>query len=207
MIPTFVYSEITPNPDAMKFVADRLMVTGTYEFNDPDEVTGIPLLEKLFNFPFVTGLFISGNFISVTKNNLVEWGDVSGELREFIQNFLKENQWVIDDVKKSLEEMEQAAEQGDGQQLEDIEEQFSREDLNEVELKIVDLLDEYVRPAVEQDGGAIVFKNFEPEVGKLTVQMKGACNGCPSSTVTLKSGIEQLFHRMMPEVKEVVSEG
>lgn len=202
MIPSYVYSEITPNPNTMKFVADRMIVEGSYEFIEPEEVTGITLLERLYKFPFVDALFISGNFIAISKNDLVEWDDVTGELRTYIQDYLKEHQWVMEPRKE--QPTEDKTERGNQEDHKDV--QLNREELSEMETKIVDLLDEYVKPAVEQDGGAILFKHFEPSSGKLTVQMKGACNGCPSSTVTLKSGIEQLFNKMLPEVKEVVAE-
>ncbi len=195
-----VYTEITPNPASMKFVADIMLVNDgiAYEFKDPDEVKNAPLLAKLFNFPFVEGLFVSRNFITVTKNNLVAWEDVSTELREYVQDYLRNNDALFiapAGIALTHEKMPQ-------------DHPLSSQEIvlpqNETEQRIFDILEEYVKPAVDQDGGAIEFRSYQD--GILKVAMKGSCSGCPSSSVTLKAGIQQLFNKMMPEVKEVVAE-
>lgn len=195
MRPVSVYAEITPNPATMKYVSDIFLVDDhvAFEFKNPDEVKDAPLVERIFRFPFVESVFITKNFISVTKNDLIEWEDVTGELREYIQDYLRNNDRIFY-----------------GQEPKNIDVSHSTIDSNEVilpknetEQRIVDILEEYVRPAVEQDGGNIIFQSFEN--GVLKVILKGSCSGCPSSSITLKSGIQSLFERMMPEVKEVVA--
>ncbi len=200
MNPVNIYAEITPNPKTMKFVADVYLVqaNSSFEFKDPDDVKNSPLLERLFNFPFVQSIFVSDNFISVTKNDLVEWDDITLELREYIQDYLRKNNSLF-----TIENPEIF----DHQSQHKIESEELYDEVvaqNETEQKIMDILEEYVKPAVAQDGGNIVFKSFNE--GVLKVSMKGSCNGCPSSSVTLKSGIQQLFARMMPEVREVVED-
>ena len=193
--PTYVYTEMTPNPATMKFVADRLLVDeGTIiDYTEAKQTKGSSILaEQLFKFPFINGVFIMNNFISLTKAENVEWEMVSAELREFIQRHLMENKEIV-------------------QQLPVIEKPKNDDKLENTELtasefdaEIKSLLDEFVKPAVEGDGGAIDFKSFNN--GVVTVSLRGACSGCPSSTVTLKSGIENLLKSKIPAVKEVVAE-
>lgn len=200
-IPVAVYAESTPNPATMKFVANKLLIGNgaTIEYTSSQAAKDSPLASQLFNFPFVTGVFIAGNFITVAKNNLVEWMDVTLDLREFIKDFLSSGKEVIS-VSLTTENNENAktviSELTPGQDAE--------RPRTEIEHRIVELLEEYIRPAVEQDGGAIHFKSFEN--GTLKVVLRGACSGCPSSTVTLKAGIQGLFQRMLPEVKAVEAE-
>lgn len=196
MRPVSVYAEITPNPATMKYVADIFLADDntSFEFKSPDEVKEAPLLERIFRFPFVESVFLTKNFISITKNDLIEWEDVTGELREYIQDYLRKNDRIFyGEVvqKNSVTDSVVTPEEVVVPQ-------------NETEQKIVDILEEYVRPAVEQDGGNIIFKSFQD--GILKVTLKGSCSGCPSSSITLKSGIQSLFERMMPEVKEVVAD-
>lgn len=192
--PAVVYAEMTPNPQSMKYVANSMLIPagGMIEFNDPNKDTGSELLNRLLNFPFVDSVFVSGNFISVNKNNLVEWDDVVLELREYIQQYLNEDKPFFKEEPK-IEQMLNE----ESVKTEHVKPQ------NQKEEHIIMLLDEYVRPAVESDGGAINFVSYEEGVVK--VSMKGACSGCPSSTITLKNGIETLLKRMLPEIKEVVS--
>lgn len=200
-IPVAVYAESTPNPATMKFVANKLLIGNgaTIEYTSSQAAKDSPLASQLFNFPFVTGVFIAGNFITVAKNNLVEWMDVTLDLREFIKDFLSSGKEVIS-ASLTTENNENAktviSELTPGQDAE--------RPRTEIEHRIVELLEEYIRPAVEQDGGAIHFKSFEN--GTLKVVLRGACSGCPSSTVTLKAGIQGLFQRMLPEVKAVEAE-
>ena len=195
--PINVYAESTPNPATMKFVADKLMVEGghTVEYTDPDQVQDAPLAARLFNFPFVTGLFFAGNFVTVVKNDLVEWEDITQELREFIREFLNAGTPIFS---KPVEPMAANAGTQMGAAPTVV------KPTTETEHRTVEILEEYVRPAVEGDGGAIHFKSFKD--GILTVILRGACSGCPSSMVTLKGGIEGLMKRFLPEVQEVVAE-
>ncbi len=206
MIPTSLYTELTPNPNHLKFVADRLLTDASFEFDDPDQVVEYPLLAKLYNFPFIDGMFVHKNFLTLKKNDLVEWTDVSLELREYVLEYLQNNQWVI--APQENKEQKTKAELY-SKEITNKNKKSSKakpvEQLTDFELKIVDILDEYVKPAVQQDGGDIVFHDFDENDGVLTVEMKGACNGCPSSTQTLKQGIQGLFQKMLPEVKEVVA--
>jgi Fe-S cluster biogenesis protein NfuA len=198
--PAVVYAESTPNPSTMKFVANRLLVENdiTVEYNDLAQAKESPLAQKIFNFPFVKGVFMASNFISVTKNDLVAWDYVALELREFIQNYLFEGHPIFTNI---------PSQNADNHQNNEV---FSNtnyqhaEAKSEIDQRIIDLLEEYVRPAVEQDGGAIFFQSFQE--GTVTLSLKGACSGCPSSTFTLKAGIEGLLKRMIPEVNEVVAE-
>lgn len=193
-----VYTEMTPNPSTMKFVANKhLLTTGeSVEFTSLEEAKGFsPLAEELFNFPFVKGVFMASNFITVTKNEALSWDFVAMELREFIRVFLQDGKEVL--VKMPEPKPEPVVED-----KKDAEKKVYAP--SEYDEAIMNLLDEYVRPAVEGDGGAIEFRNFED--GVVTVLLKGSCAGCPSSTATLKGGIENLLMQHLPAVKEVVAE-
>jgi len=195
-IPISLYAEATPNPSVMKFTANKLLVDNNiYEFLNRAEAISSPLALELFGFPFVESVFISGNFVSVTKkHNNIEWSDIVLEMREFIRDFIADGGKVINEdapVKLKKDSIKHK---------EELKREFS-----DIEKKIADLLDEYVRPAVEQDGGFISLKKFEK--GIVTVSLQGACSGCPSSSMTLKSGIEGLLTKMMPdEVVEVIAD-
>ena len=194
-IPVSLYAESTPNPEVMKFTANKILVdTNIYEFMNRAEAIASPLALELFGFSFVESVFISNNFISVTKkSNSIEWADIVMEMREFIRDYLVDGGLVI-------KEDAAAKEVPTAQHKEELKREFTA-----TEQKIADLLDEYVRPAVEQDGGFISLKKFEN--GKVTVSLQGACSGCPSSNQTLKGGIEGLLRKMMPEeVNEVVAD-
>lgn len=196
-IPTIVYAEMTPNPATMKLVADRSIVNGDFiaEYLHWTDVKGTSLLaEKLYTFPFVKSLFFAGNFVTVTKIDDISWDYVTMELREFVLDFLKHNQFAV-------------LTQPEAKKIEESGEIVSAEHATpttEIEFKIIELLDEYVKPAVENDGGAIHFKSFEN--GKVHLALRGACSGCPSSKLTLKGGIETLLKQHLPEVQEVVAE-
>ena len=196
-VPVTVYVEMTPNPSTMKFVANKyLLMTGdSAEFNSKEEAKGYsPLAEELFQFPFVKSIFIAANFVTIAKYDNVSWDFVAMGLREFIKNWLAEAKDVLimmptpkavtktDDESQPLKTFEPS----------------------EYDDAIRALLDEYVRPAVENDGGAIDFVGFEE--GTVTVALRGSCSGCPSSTATLKGGIENLLKQHLPEVKEVVAQ-
>lgn len=194
-LPYMIYAEMTPNPASMKFVANRALVEGdkVYEFQQEDQAEVSPLAQRLFSFPFVKAVFFSQNFITLTKMEGVEWDEVHIELRDYIANYLNSGHDLLTaTAEASNTESEEIG----------ITDHFDAG--TPTEEKIIEILDDYVRPAVEGDGGAIHFKSFVD--GTLTVVLKGSCSGCPSSTVTLKAGIQGLFERMLPEVKEVVAE-
>ena len=205
-IPVVVYAESTPNPATMKFVANKLLIENgqTVEYTSPPEAKVSPLGSMLFNFPFVTGIFIAGNFISVTKNNLAEWMDITLDLREQIRDFISSGNDFLSQPSSREEKTPTAAPSLHGEPESPRQPIIQNEGKTEIEKRIVELLEEYIRPAVEQDGGAIHFKSFDN--GTLKVVLRGSCSGCPSSTVTLKAGIQGLFSRMLPEVTEVVAE-
>ena len=197
-LPFMIYAEVTPNPATMKFVANHLLAENgnVYEFKSESEAGPSPFAQRLFSFPFVTAVFIAQNFITISKMDGIEWDEVMLEIREYMSNYLNAGQPVLSESAKSIAM--------DVDSIEDIGQTDHNLADGPIEEQIVEILDDYVRPAVEGDGGAIHFKSFDE--GKLTVVLKGACNGCPSSTVTLKSGIQALFDRMLPEVKEVIAE-
>jgi Fe-S cluster biogenesis protein NfuA len=188
--PHSIYAESTPNPATMKFVSNRYLVIDgqVYEYGLDDDASNSPLAERLLNFPFISKVFIASNFVALTKTDIIEWQDVIHQLRDFLANFLNDNGVV---VKVSASELKK--EDTESTELTTP----RREDLEGIEAKIADILDEYVRPAVEGDGGAIHFHSYDN--GKVSVVLKGACSGCPSSTMTLKSGIENMLKEMLPQ--------
>ena len=198
-IATTVYAESTPNPKVMKFVVNRAIVTGdSVEYMNIDEAVDSPLATKLFHFPFVKEVFIARNFVSITKYETMEWDDLVMEIREFIRDFLSSGGLV-------LKEKPEASQPKDATPTEPLDVQLEpSKDLDEVETRIVEILDEYVAPAVESDGGNIKFISFKE--GTVSVLLQGACSGCPSSTVTLKQGIENILKKMLPTlIEEVVA--
>tara|TARA_B100000809_G_C15057670_1_gene501217 strand:- start:20 stop:649 length:630 start_codon:yes stop_codon:yes gene_type:complete len=198
--PYTMYAEMTPNPNTMKFVANRWLVTNdkSYEVLANERVgSPSPLAEALFNFPFVNGVFIAGNFVTITKSESVEWQDIMIEMRDFVSEFLNTEGNVIIREEFLNGEVEVPVVSGG----DDSEVATAKTDLTDFDKKIIEILDEYIKPAVEGDGGAIEFHSYED--GLVKVVLKGACSGCPSSTATLKGGIESLLKSMLPEVKEV----
>jgi Fe-S cluster biogenesis protein NfuA len=195
-VPVTVYTEMTPNPTTMKFVANKyLLATGdSVEFSNKNETKGFsPLADELFNFPFVKNVFIAANFITITKTDNVPWDFITMELREFIKGWITNGGEILIQMPA---QKQQLVENVEGKPFKDF-------NPTEYDDPIRALLDEYVRPAVENDGGAIDFLGFED--GKVTVVLKGSCAGCPSSTATLKGGIENLLKQHLPEVQEVVA--
>jgi len=179
-----IYLESNPNPNSLKFVVNEMLVPDGMSFDFPDaESTGISALAaELFKFPFVDRVFFASNFVTVTKKGDVEWLEIQQTVKEHIKQYLEAGKFIIE-----LKEEEVPAEEE-----------------TETVKKIKAILEEYIKPAVEQDGGAITFHSFQDGVVK--VRLQGSCSGCPSSTITLKAGIENLFTRMMPgEVKSVES--
>ena len=194
-IPVTIYSEITPNPSTMKFVANKYILPSgeSANFTSKKDTLGFsPLAEELFQLPFVDGVFMASNFVTITKTDNVSWDFITMQLREFIREWISEGKEIL---LKSQEYEEPAIANTDINQL--------NFDKSEFDHKIAALLDEYVRPAVENDGGAIDYVGYKQ--GQVTVLMKGSCAGCPSSTATLKGGIETLLKQHIPEVKEVIA--
>jgi NFU1 iron-sulfur cluster scaffold homolog, mitochondrial len=199
--PVTMYAESTPNPATMKFVADVMLVIdgNTAEYVNQQEAKGSSsLAEALFNFPFVSGVFIASNFIAISKTDALQWEYVSEELKAFVLDWLQNNEVIIENVPEEREV--EVTQEGNKETI-----SSAPQIVTDADKKIFELLEEFVRPAVESDGGAIDFQSFDEITGTVTVVLKGACSGCPSSTATLKGGIESLLKTHMPEVQEVVA--
>ena len=192
---TMIYTELSPNPNSMKFVLNFELAPDGLTFDFPtvaatlEEGKASPLATDLFQFPFVRRIFIASNFITITKDDETEWEDVVYDVKKFMKIYFEQNHPVF--AQKTIEKNTFVVDVND----------------SEIVGKIKKALDEYVRPAVESDGGAINFASFDEISGQVKVYLQGSCSGCPSSTVTLKDGIERLLKTMVPEVKEVVAEG
>ncbi len=185
-----IYTEMTPNPESQKFVTNRhILPNFQLDFKTKELASGSELAKTLFQIPFVNGVFIANNFVTITKNAEYDWFEITPELKDALKNFLQSGKKAVDDslLPKDI-----------------LQEQNSPAANDDPETKIKDLLDKYVKPAVQMDGGHIEFKSFD--MGVVTLSLQGACGSCPSSTLTLKSGIEGLLKRMVPEVEEVVAE-
>lgn len=194
--PVMLYTEQTPNPESLKFVTNKMLHRGTADFRErtlADEWS--PVASALFDFPYVKGVYVCNNFITITKEFNYSWDDLMLKLKEFIKGYIEDDGVMI---KEGFEEAMAEIEKENGASYE------YTGDEAELVVKIKELIDTYVKPAVEMDGGNIEFKSWNE--GIVTVILQGSCSGCPSSTVTLKSGIEGMLKRMVPEVKEVVSE-
>lgn len=191
-----VYAEVTPNPATMKFVASKKIVGSTFEYKNIDEARESPLAMELFQFPFVKEVFIDENYVSVSKYEVAEWEDITIELRELIRNFIAEGKEIVNDNAKPV----------GGIQAPTVTNNDIPQDLDDTSLEIIDILEEYVKPAVASDGGNILFKSYNAESRTVNVILQGACSGCPSSTFTLKNGIETMLKNMMGDkVNEVVA--
>ena len=184
-----IYIESNPNPNSLKFVTNVMLVDEgiVKDYPDIQSAEDSPLAKKLFNFNYVKRVFIMSNFITITKSEKFSWEEIKLDLRDFIKKYIEEENEIISKTKKQSSVKSE-----------------SKSESNNIDEKIKKILEEYIKPAVEQDGGAIDFESFDN--GRVTVSLKGACSGCPSSTLTLKSGIENLLKRFVPEVKEVVAE-
>ncbi len=192
--PITVYAEVTPNPAVMKFVSNKRIVPATYEFKNIDEAKDAPLAQELFHFPFVKEVFFDENYISVTKYDVADWEEITMQLREFIRDFLSDGKDVV-----SQEAYQKAVnDTGSVSTSEHVHDATSKQ--------IIDILEEYVKPAVASDGGNILFQSYEEDSKTVNVILQGACSGCPSSTFTLKNGIETMLKNMMGDkVNEVVA--
>jgi Fe-S cluster biogenesis protein NfuA len=184
-----IYTEMTPNPETMKFVANKLLYPGkSIDFPDESAAGPSPLAKELFAFPFIRSVFIASNFVTLSKTPETNWDDVIPSVRQFLKEYLEEGKAVINEE----------------QIVAPKESNIASADDTDVVVRIKELLENYVKPAVEMDGGAISFKGFDN--GTVTLMLQGSCSGCPSSMITLKTGIEGMMKRMIPEVKEVVAE-
>ncbi len=184
-----IYTEMTPNPETMKFVANKLLYPGkSIDFPDEASAGPSPLAKELFAFPFIKAVFIASNFVTLTKTPATEWDEVIPSIREFLKQYLEEGKAVVNEDQVPVKTIDNTVNADD----------------TDVVVRIKELLENYVKPAVEMDGGAISFRGFES--GTVTLMLQGSCSGCPSSMITLKSGIEAMMKRMIPEVHEVVAE-
>ena len=175
--PISIYTESTPNPAVLKFVSNKIIIEESFEFNNIDEAKNMDFAKKLFEFAFVKSVYISKNFVSITKYDLRSWDEVSFELRDFIKNYLQNNQ-----ITYSKNEINR-----------------EKYNLDETSKKIISILDEYIKPAVTSDGGNILFESYDPNKKLVRVILQGACSGCPSSSVTLKNGIETMLREMLSD--------
>lgn len=185
-----IYTEGTPNPESLKFVTNRhILPNFQLDFRTKELAAGSELAKTLFEIPFVNGVFIANNFVTITKKPEFEWFEITPELKDAVTKFLQSGKKPVDDtlLPKDI-----------------LQEQKSEAANEDPETKIKDLLEKYVKPAVQMDGGHIEFKSFEH--GVVTLSLQGSCSSCPSATLTLKSGIEGLLKRMVPEVEEVVAD-
>ena len=183
--PVTVYGESTPNPAALKFVVNKMITKNAVEFKNIDQSAPSPLATELFKFPYVKEIFIDENYISVTKYDVSEWQDITMELRTFIKQFIENGGTVLDETLiQTIVKDEKTKDE-------------SFDSLDETSQKIINILEEYVKPAVAADGGNILFDSYDGASKTVKVIMQGACNGCPSSTFTLKSGIENMLKSML----------
>ncbi|MDR6969267.1 Fe-S cluster biogenesis protein NfuA [Flavobacterium arsenatis] len=183
--PATVYGETTPNPSVLKFVVSRMLTKTAMEFKNIDETEASPLAKELFKFPFVKEVFIDENYVSVTKYAVADWSEITLELRTFIKEFIENGGTVIDEsqIVHNPKVEKQKIENFDN--------------LDTTSQQIINILEEYVKPAVAADGGNILFDSYDPTDKRVKVVLQGACNGCPSSTFTLKSGIENMLKDML----------
>ena len=191
--PISVYGETTPNPASLKFVVNKALTKTVAEFKNIDEATHSPLTKELFKFHFVKEVFIAENYISITKYDSISWDEITLELRTFIKEFIENGGTIIDESQIIH------AEKQEKQQVKNF------ENLDTTSQQIINILEEYVKPAVAADGGNILFDSFDETNKKVKVILQGACNGCPSSTFTLKSGIENMLKDMLND-KDIVVE-
>ena len=180
--PISIYTESTPNPSVLKFVSNKLIVKNDLEFNNIDEAHDMDFAKKLFEYPYIKSIFISKNFVSITKYDLKNWDEITTEMRSFIKDYLENNKITYTSLKKEKPSIK----------------------LDETSKKIVSILDEYIKPAVSSDGGNILFDSYNSEKKLVKVILQGACSGCPSSTITLKNGIENMLKEMLGDKVDTV---
>jgi Fe-S cluster biogenesis protein NfuA len=190
-VPVTVYAESTPNPGVMKFVANKKLVLKTAEFKNIDEAKDAPLAQQLFHFPFVKAVFIDSNYVSIHKYDVAQWEEITLELREFITNYLQDGKEVLKAEASVPQQTEASTHPANPEVSQEI------KDLDDTSKQVIAILDEYIKPAVASDGGNILFDSYNSENKTVKVILQGACSGCPSSTMTLKSGIETMLRDML----------
>jgi len=196
-VPVTVYAETTPNPSVMRFVANKKLVIAPTEFKNIDATANAPIARELFNFPFVKEIFIDENYISINKFDIANWDEIAMELREFITKYIQAGKdIVLKETLKTGTETDNAEKQTNAQ--------TSTENLDPVSKQVIDILEEYIKPAVASDGGNIMFESYNEETKTVKVILQGACSGCPSSTATLKNGIETMMRDMLKGQVEYV---
>ncbi len=189
-----VYGESTPNPSVMKFVTNKLLTSQNIEVTNLEDANEVPVAKALFDFPFVKEVFISENYVSITKNNTVEWFEITTALRDFLKMYISESQPII--TEKFTPKVHVIPEV----------EPVAIENLDDISQEIVAILDEYIKPAVTSDGGNIMFQSYNTQTKTVNVILQGACSGCPSSTITLKNGIEATLKQLLPnKIEEVIA--
>ena len=187
-----VYAESTPNPSVLKFVANKNLVPAPFEFNSIEDAKPSPFATALFQFPFIKSVFLDKNYVSVTKFDVIEWEEITLELRTFIKNYIEAQKEMV--ANNASERLEKTSAQLDQ----------AYDNLDDTSKEIINILEQYIRPAVASDGGNIAFESYDPETKLVKVILQGACSGCPSSTFTLKNGIENMLKEMMgPKIKSV----
>tara|TARA_B110000438_G_scaffold111717_2_gene109627 strand:- start:429 stop:1316 length:888 start_codon:yes stop_codon:yes gene_type:complete len=187
-VPISIYAESTPNPSVMKFVANKKLVETNVEYKNIEDAKGASLAIELFNLPYVKEVFVSENYISITKFDLTEWDPIIQEIRGLIVKGLEQKKVLFNLIK-----------------IDNSKSEVENTNLTDIDKKIISILDEYIQPAVASDGGSIVFDSYIPESQSVNVILQGACSGCPSSTLTLKNGIENMLKEMMPGLVENVT--
>lgn len=193
--PVMLYTEQTPNPEALKYVTNRMLYRGIADFREKETAEQwSPMANSLMELPYVKSVYFNNNYVTITKELNYDWTDIMLKLKEFVKEYVERDGVIVSDGYAEFMEKQKAESHAD---------QFSGEN-GEIARRVKELIDTYVKPAVEMDGGNIEFKAFD--AGKVFVTMQGSCSGCPSSTVTLKAGIEGMLKRMIPEVEEVVQE-
>ncbi|MCC7051379.1 MAG: NifU family protein [Bacteroidia bacterium] len=187
-----LHTETTPNPNSIKFIANILINAHTpAEYTADSDYSESPLAQKLFNYPFVTSVFLWKDYITITKSEALEWDGILTELRDFITDYLAQWLPIFTDARTQLNDFNSSNKE-------------TIPFLNKTDIEICNVLDTYISPAIERDGGSVEFKSFKN--GIVTVALKGSCSGCPAASITLKVGIEALLKRMVPEVQSVVAE-
>jgi len=187
-----VYAESTPNPSVLKFVANKNLVPAPFEFNSIEDAKPSPFATALFQFPFIKSVFLDKNYVSITKFDVIEWEDITLELRTFIKNYIEAQKEMV--ANNASERLEKTSAQLDQ----------AYDNLDDTSKEIINILEQYIRPAVASDGGNIAFESYDPETKLVKVILQGACSGCPSSTFTLKNGIENMLKEMMgPKIESV----
>lgn len=183
--PITIYAESTPNPSVTKFVANKILTKVAVECKNIDETKASPLAKDLFSFPYVKEVFIDENYISITKYDIADWNEITFELRNFLKQYLEQTDQIVD-------------EQFIAQTTNFVQQQEAYfENLDVTSQQIINILEEYVKPAVQSDGGNITFNAYDEKTNTVQVTLQGACSGCPSSTFTLKNGIENMLRQML----------